>query len=208
MAGSVSVCPRHPGHHRCVTVLVSSHVGITLAFRHYRPALGLASPWVQNVFENFWFFSDPEFWHVLGNTVKISAVKFVFLFPAPIILALMTSEVRAPGFKGVVQSITYLPHFVSWVIMAGVFHAVFSYRPNSPINAIRAIMGLGATNVMTDERYFLPMLVVSALIKEVGWGTIIYLAAIANVDPQLYELPGSADRSVRTASGREPHLSH
>ena len=162
--------------------------GILLAFRTYNPAKGLfLSPWAQPLFSNFWFLRDREFWYVLGNTVKISIAKFVVGFPAPIMLALFINEVHHSLFKRVVQTITYLPHFVSWVIMAGIIYKLFAGAPYSPFNAIRSLLGLQPAEILANPHVFIPVIALSNVFKEVGWGTIIYLAAIMGVDPQLYE---------------------
>ncbi len=162
--------------------------GLTLAFRNFRPELGIfLSPWAKPLWYNFWFLQDPEFWYVLKNTVVIAGTKIIFLFPAPIILALLINEVALKWYKRVVQTITYMPHFISWVIMAGIFYKVLDFEPNSPINALLNLFGLGPVNIMGDEKMFLPVVIFSSMLKNVGWGTIIYLAAIMNIDPQLYE---------------------
>ena len=162
--------------------------GLTLAFRIYKPALGpYGSPWAQPFFYNFWFLRDREFWFVLGNTVKISMARLIFGFPAPIILALLLNEVAGMAFKRVIQTVTYLPHFISWVVIGGLIYKFFAVDPDSPFNIIRAVFGLDPTSILTRESFFLPMVIVSGVLKEVGWGTIIYLAAISNIDPELYE---------------------
>lgn len=162
--------------------------GILLAFRTWVPAKGMyLSPWAKPLFYNFWFLRDPEFWYVLGNTIKISLVKFVVGFPAPIILALLINEVHHTVYKRVVQTITYIPHFVSWVIMAGIIYKIFSIDPYSPFNALRSLFGLKPLEILASPHFFLPLIAFSNVFKEVGWGTIIYLAAIMGVDPQLYE---------------------
>jgi putative aldouronate transport system permease protein len=162
--------------------------GVTLAFRNFNAALGpFASPWTEPLLSNFWFFRDPEFWYVLRNTVRISVVKFVFGWPAPIVLALLLNEVRHNGFKRTVQTVSYLPHFLSWVIMAAVTYRILDYEPTSPVNVIRGIFGLDPVALMGDGGAFIPIVVVTAIFKEVGWGTIIYLASIAGINPELYE---------------------
>ena len=162
--------------------------GVTLAFRNFNAALGpFASPWTEPLLSNFWFFRDPEFWYVLRNTVRISVVKFVFGWPAPIVLALLLNEVRHNGFKRTVQTVSYLPHFLSWVIMAAVTYRILDYEPTSPVNVIRGIFGLDPVALMGDAGAFIPIVVVTAIFKEVGWGTIIYLASIAGINPELYE---------------------
>jgi putative aldouronate transport system permease protein len=174
-----------------VAVFVFSYLpiyGLTLAFRDFNAALGpFASPWSKPIFYNFWFFQDPEFWYVLRNTVRISVLKFVFGWPAPILLALLLNEIRHSGFKRTVQTISYLPHFLSWVIMAAVIYRVLDYQSNSPVNVIIGIFGAEPMALMGDEQAFIPIVVLSAIFKEIGWGTIIYLATIANINPELYE---------------------
>lgn len=162
--------------------------GITLAFRQFDAALGpFRSPWAQPILYNFWFFQDPNFWFVLLNTLRISVVKFVFGWPAPIVLALLLNEVVHSGYKRVIQTITYLPHFISWVIMAGILYKILDYEATGPMNALRGLFGMAPVALMGSEKAFIPILVVTNIVKEVGWGTIIYLAAIMGIDAQLYE---------------------
>ena len=162
--------------------------GLTLAFRDYSPSLGpFRSPWAQPLFYNFWFLKDPEFWRVMANTLRISVVKFVFGWPAPIILALLLNEVANRTYKRIVQTVTYLPHFISWVIYAGIIYKLLDFAPSSPFNVLRGLFGLDPVSILGDPNAFITILVVSNLLKEVGWGTIIYLAAIMGIDPQLYE---------------------
>ena len=162
--------------------------GLTLAFKDYSTTLGpFRSPFTDPIFYNFFFFQDPEFWYVLRNTVRISVAKFVTAWPAPIILALLLNEVRQRSFKRTIQTVAYLPHFLSWVILARIIYDLLSWEPSSPVNQIRAVFGLDPVALMGDKSAFIPILVVSNLFKEVGWGTIIYLAAITRIDPDLYE---------------------
>jgi putative aldouronate transport system permease protein len=114
-------------------------------------------------------------------------VKFVTAWPAPIILALLLNEVRHRSFKRTIQTVAYLPHFLSWVILARIIYDLLSWEPSSPVNQIRAVFGLDPVALMGDRSAFIPILVVSNLFKEVGWGTIIYLAALTRIDPDLYE---------------------
>ena len=162
--------------------------GLTLAFKDYSTTLGpFRSPFTDPIFYNFFFFQDPEFWYVLRNTVRISVAKFVTAWPAPIILALLLNEVRHRSFKRTIQTIAYLPHFLSWVILARIIYDLLGWEPSSPVNQIRAVFGLDPVALMGDKSAFIPILVVSNLFKEVGWGTIIYLAALTRIDPDLYE---------------------
>ena len=162
--------------------------GLTLAFRDYNAALGpFKSPWTQPMFYNFFFFQDREFWFVLANTVRIAALKFVTAWPAPIILALLLNEVSHNSYKRLIQTIMYLPHFLSWVILARIIYELLGWEPTSPINQLRAVFHLGPVALMGEKSAFIPILIVSNILKEVGWGTIIYLAAISRIDPELYE---------------------
>ena len=162
--------------------------GLTLAFKDYSTTLGpFRSPFTDPIFYNFFFFQDPEFWYVLRNTVRISVAKFVTAWPAPIVLALLLNEVRHRSFKRTIQTIAYLPHFLSWVILARIVYDVLGWEPSSPVNQIRAVFGLDPVAMMGDKSAFIPILVVSNIFKEVGWGTIIYLAALTRIDPDLYE---------------------
>ena len=164
-------------------------LGNFIAFTDYRGMGGvwgiLRSPWVG--FENFEFlFGSHYFWRLLRNTLLISFYRLVWAFPAPIILALVLNEIQYSGFKKVVQTITYLPHFVSWVIVAGLMSMLLS--TTGPVNSLLAIFGTGPVTFLADSSYFRSMLVASSVWKEIGWGSIIYLAAISNVPNELYEV--------------------
>ena len=162
--------------------------GVVIAFKDFRVGLGiLGSPW--NNFQHFRdLFLDPFFARVLRNTVIISLLKIVFGFPAPVILALLLNELRNQPFKKAVQSISYLPHFMSWVVIAGVVMEILS-----PQRGIPAFIGhlFGAEevpNLFMDRTLFRPLLVVTHIWQSVGWGTIVYLAAISTIDPTLYDV--------------------
>ena len=160
--------------------------GVTLAFRFYDPGRGLfGSPWAQPLTYNFWFLQDPEFWRVLVNTLRITSAKIIFGFPALIILAILLNELSGQAYKRVAQTITYLPHFVSWVILAGIIYAIFDLEPGSPFNALRALVGLGPTNLMGNPDAFVPVVVVSDILRNMGYSSILYLAAISGINPEL-----------------------
>ena len=91
------------------------------------------------------------------------------------------------AYKRTIQTITYLPHFVSWVILAGIIYKLLDFEPTSPVNVLRALVGLDPIALMGEPDAFIPILIISGILKEVGWGTIIYLATISKIDPQLYE---------------------
>jgi putative aldouronate transport system permease protein len=174
--------------------------GIIIAFQEYTPFQGFVhSPWIGlNNFKEL--FADPTFMESLTNTFKISIAKLIFGFPAPIILAILLNELVFQRFKRIVQSLTYLPHFVSWVLVVG-----FMYTLLDPQNGIvsKLLLSMGVigkdTMLMGDPDAFLPLVVITEVWKSIGWNSIIYLAAIAGIDPQLYEaaVVDGASRSQR-----------
>ena len=131
-------------------------------------------------------FKINQFEWVLKNTIEISFMKFLLGFPAPIILALLLNEVQNSKFKRVIQSILYLPHFLSWIIMAGICTNLFSTVAGF-IPLILKQWGITMPSLMTNPHYIRPFLYATDIWKGVGWGTIIYMAALAGVDQQLYE---------------------
>lgn len=142
------------------------------------------SQWVG--FGNFRFlFSMPEFPQVLWNTFYIAFMKTVAGFICPIILALLFNEVRLNWFKKTVQTLTYLPHFLSWIIFGGILQTILSL--DGIVNKILSIVHIGPVFFLGDNRVFPYMLVVTDVWKNVGWGTIIYLAAMTTINPELYE---------------------
>ncbi|MGO4500170.1 ABC transporter permease [Paenibacillus sp. 2RAB27] len=160
--------------------------GLIISFKDFNIFSGISeSPWVGLKHFKRLFVND-QFLSVLSNTLIISVMKLIFLFPAPIVLAILLNEVRKMAFKRVVQSVIYLPHFISWVIVGGLFINMFSVN-GGIINAVIVKLGGDPIPFFMHAGYFRPLLVLSEGWREVGWGTIIYLAAIAGVDPQLYE---------------------
>ncbi len=160
--------------------------GILIAFKNFSPGLGIwDSPW--NNFEHFKrLFSDFLFLRALQNTVVISLLKIIIVFPAPIIFAILLNEITNEKFKKVSQSISYLPHFMSWVILSAMVIEVFSPQ-RGIINFFITLVGGEPINFMSDKTAFIPILILTDMWKELGWGAIIYLATIASIDPQLYE---------------------
>jgi putative aldouronate transport system permease protein len=160
--------------------------GVLMAFQRYRPTLGIAgSRWVG--LDNFIdFFGDPYFWRLLRNTFSISFYSILFGFPAPIILALMFNEVRNERFKKTIQTVSYMPHFISLVIVCGIIKIFVQTDGIFPV-FIENIFGIPASNWLTNSGYFYPIYVISGIWQEVGWGSIIYLAALSGIDQELYE---------------------
>ncbi|MDR2096645.1 MAG: ABC transporter permease subunit [Treponema sp.] len=159
--------------------------GALIAFKDFSPGRGFAeSPWIG--FEHFArFFTSPYFARLMRNTFLISFYNLVFGFPAPIILALLLNEVRHSLFKRTVQTITYLPHFVSIIVIAGII-ADFSMS-SGLFNDIVVLFGGTRSPLLQMPGFFRPMYVVSEIWQQVGWGTIIYLSALSGIDAQLYE---------------------
>jgi len=160
--------------------------GFLIAFKDFRPRLGiLGSPWVG--LKHFRaVFSNPEFTLILRNTMVISFGKLLTAFPAPILLALLLNELKSQRYKRVVQSILYIPHFISWVIMAGIFQNLFSVTTGIIPMFLRNF-GMDMPSLMADPNYFIGFLFTTNVWKTMGWGTIIYLAAISGINPELYE---------------------
>lgn len=161
-------------------------LGSIIAFQDYSPFLGFfKSDWV-GVKHFVTIFEDQEVVRVLWNTLVLSFLQIVFAFPAPILLALMLNEVRSKIFKSFIQSVIYLPHFLSWVIVVGIF-TIF-LRGDGLINTLLQVeFGQGAINFLTTPDFFRPLVVLQVIWKEAGWGTIIFLAALSGINPSLYE---------------------
>lgn len=159
--------------------------GATIAFKDFNPRLGIAgSPWIG--FEHFKdFFGGMYFWRVFKNTLMISLYDLIFGFPAPLILALLLHEVKNALFKRAVQTITYLPHFISIVIICGIIKDFTS--SDGVINDIIVFFGGERVTMLLEPSFFRTIFVSSNIWQHVGWGTIIYLAALSAIDPEQYE---------------------
>jgi putative aldouronate transport system permease protein len=163
--------------------------GVIIAFKNYEPIAGfwgiITAPWVGlRNFERF--FSSIYFGRLLRNTLLISTYRLVFSFPAPIILAILINEINGRYFKRIVQTITYMPHFFSWVIVAGLMIVLLS-PTSGPVAMIVKNMGMSPIIFLSDPRFFRSLIVISEIWKSVGFGTIIYLAAITGIDQEIYE---------------------
>jgi putative aldouronate transport system permease protein len=159
--------------------------GALIAFKDFSPGRGFArSPWIG--FENFVrFFTSPYFTRLMANTFLLSFYNLLFGFPAPIILALLLNEVRHSGYKRVIQTVTYLPHFVSIIVIAGMI-TDFSMS-SGLLNDIIAFFGGDRFPLLQNPKLYRTIYVTSEIWQSVGWGTIIYLSALSGIDPQLYE---------------------
>jgi putative aldouronate transport system permease protein len=158
--------------------------GSVIAFQDYNPAKGfLKSNWVG--LENFLdFFKGPYAWRLIKNTLLINIYQIVFGFPAPIILALLINEVHVSSYKRVVQTISYIPHFISSVVVCGLL-VTFS-RTDGLFNTLFNY-GKESVNYLSDPSFFRTIYVSSDVWQGVGWGSIIYLASLSSIDPSLYE---------------------
>ncbi len=159
--------------------------GIIVAFTDYKPRRGfLASEWI-GLQQYYLLFRSADFSMFMKNTILMSLYKIVWGFPAPIILALMINEVGNSLFKRYVQTVSYMPHFLSWVVVAQLVQIVFA--SDGPLNQLRAALGADSIQFMVSRSAIRSIVVISNIWKQVGWGTLIYLAAIAGIDPSLYE---------------------
>ena len=159
--------------------------GAQIAFKNFNPSTGIwNSPWV-GLKHYISFFQSYYFTRILLNTIILSLYRLVFGFPAPIILALLLNEVRMRRFKKTVQTISYLPHFISMVVVCGIIVDFTSTR--GLINDILVFFGAEAIPFLRFPQYFRTIYTSSSIWQEIGWGSIIYLASISNIDQQLYE---------------------
>ncbi|WP_193105606.1 sugar ABC transporter permease [Brachybacterium sp. FME24] len=160
-------------------------LGNAIAFRRFRPGGNIfGDEWVGTLYVEM-FINDPAFWNVFANTVIIGGMTLVVCFPLPIILALMLNEVRRRHFKKIVQSISYLPHFLSVVIVVGMVYQLLSLE--GTVNQISTAFGGDAVSFLQKAEWFRLIYVASEAWQTVGWGTILYLAALTAVDDALYE---------------------
>lgn len=159
--------------------------GIQLAFKNFRSSLGISkSPWIG--LENFrLLLKEKDFLNAFTNTFIISFMKIGFGFPAPIILAILINELRMRKYKRALQTVLTFPHFLSWVILSGILMNLFA--STGAVNNFLTVIGAEKQNFLMNKGTFRYLLVFTDMWKEAGWGTILYLAAIAGIDPTLYE---------------------
>ena len=160
--------------------------GLIISFQNYKPYLGISgSEWVG--FEHFRrLFTSPDFWMILKNTLVLFGLQLFIFFPIPIIIALMLNEIRRNYYKRAIQTLIYLPHFMSWVVVVSISYVLLTLD-GGIINGVLEYFGFQPINFLLDSTWFRPMYIIQIIWREAGWGTIIFLAAIASVDPQLYE---------------------
>lgn len=160
-------------------------LGSVIAFQNFKPALGITgSKWVGlRHFRSF--FESPYAWRVIRNTLTINGLQILFSFPAPIVFALLLNEVRCKGYKRAVQTVSYMPHFISLVVICGML-SDFTMS-DGIISDLLALFGVERSNLLNRPELFQGIYVGSGIWQSVGWGSIIYLATLANVDPALHE---------------------
>ncbi|RAV22246.1 ABC transporter permease [Paenibacillus contaminans] len=159
--------------------------GNIIAFQDYNMFQGfLGSPFVG--FKHFvTMFTYDEFFQILKNSILLSLYSIIFGFPAPLILALLLNEVRSMWFKRPVQTLLYMPHFLSWVIVGGIFINLLATK--GFVNQFLGLFGMGPYDFVTMPEFFRPIVISVSIWKEIGWGTILYLAALTAINPSLYE---------------------
>ncbi|WP_425436223.1 ABC transporter permease [Paenibacillus rigui] len=160
--------------------------GVVISFQNYSPFAGITgSEWVG--FEHFQrFFSNPDFMLLFRNTMAINLLSLILFFPLPIVLSLLLNELRSVMYQRIVQSIVYMPHFLSWVIISGLTFLLFA-KGEGLVNKLLEGVGLARVDFLTNPDTFWLMLTVQSIWKECGWGTILFLAAMASIDPGVYE---------------------
>ena len=170
---------------------------IVIAFQNFKPALGISgSKWVgMKYFIDF--FTGPYAWRLIRNTLLLNILQIILAFPVPIILALLINEIQCRPYKKLVQTVSYMPHFISLVVMCSLL-LTFS-RSDGIFNDFLALFGVERSNLMANAKLFRPMYVLSGIWQEAGWGSIIYLATLSTIDPGLYEAAtiDGASRSQR-----------
>ncbi len=160
--------------------------GIVIAFKDYVPWYGfINSEWVG--FKNFnMFFSSVYFWRLLRNAFVINGLKIIFSFPLQLIFALLLNEVLHLKYKKIVQTVSYLPHFFSWVVLGGLMFNLFNTN-YGVIPKVMESIGMQPVSLLMSPGLFRPLLVITAAWRYMGWGAIVYIAALAGIDPNLYE---------------------
>ncbi|AXB42199.1 ABC transporter permease [Amycolatopsis albispora] len=188
-----------------ITLLVVFHyvplLGNVIAFKDYQPYLGiLESPWVG--LDNFdvVFGGDPAFLNALTNTLVITLLQVVVVFPVPIALALLLDSLLSERLKRIVQSVLYLPHFLSWVIVVAIFQQMLG--DSGLLNSFLREHDLGTVNVIGSPELFKALITSQVLWKDAGWATILFLAALSRIDTTLYEA------SAMDGAGRWRQLWH
>lgn len=175
-----------PGFVYLILFAYKPMIGVLMAFQDYNITEGIwRSDWVG--LKHFkTFFSGSDFFPIMRNTIKISLLQLLCGFPAPIILAVILNEIRDGAFKKITQTVSYLPHFLSWVTIAAMMTTLLS--PSSGlVNSILKMLGFEPVYFLAQKNMFVPILIISSIWKEIGWGSVIYLASLAGLDKEVGE---------------------
>jgi len=160
--------------------------GILISFKDYSPYLGFwNSPWIG--LENFkTFFMNPDFFRLIKNTLLLSFYNIIFAFPLPILVALLLNEIRVKKFKKIVQTLIYVPHFLSWVIIGSITLVLCNTQDGVISQLLFKIVGK-KIDLLADPNWFRPLIVVQGMWKDCGWNTVLFLAALSGIDSEQYE---------------------
>ena len=187
-----------------ILIAMASLSIIFLAIFAYAPLYGLVLAFKEDIYINImdnityadWnqldhfknFLTDPEFKNILGNTLGLNILQLLINFPAPIIFAILLSELISDKFKKFVQSVTFFPHFISWVIFGGIFLNLLDYNTGI-VNTLFVNIGLikEPVDILGDPKYFWAIIIITSILKGLGWGSVIYVAAISGIPKELYE---------------------
>lgn len=161
--------------------------GLAIGFQDFKMSKGVfGSKWIGLENFRYIFTMYPNFWRIVKNTVEIALLKLCFGFTAPILVALMLHEIKNKAYKRTIQTLVYIPHFVSWIILAGILRTMLD-PTNGLINYVIGLFGHDPVYFLGNNGTFRAVLVISDVWKGFGWGTIIYMAALTGVDPELYD---------------------
>lgn len=178
-----------------ISLLVFCYVpmyGLQLAFKEYKPSMGIwDSPYCENLFDNFTYaVATDGFWKMVKNTLALGGLKLLFAFPSSIILALLINEVSFKPFKKVVQTLSYLPYFISWVIVNAILQIFLKSEltaAGAVLNNVIIAFGGEAIDWYNEPQYWRAIITITNIWKNMGWGTIVFLAALTNINSDLYE---------------------
>jgi len=161
--------------------------GIIIAFQDFSPFKGiLHSDWIG--FQNFiYFLKDENFWRVFRNTLAINVMQIAFGFPVPIVFAILLNEIWSNKFKKVIQTVSYLPHFISWVVAASIITSVLSPSTGLINQVLHNVFGMEPVYFLAKQQYFRPIVVLTSIWKELGMQSVYYIATLASIDQELYE---------------------
>lgn len=161
--------------------------GVVIAFKDFNFVKGIfGSQWIG--LKNFKeLFASEQFLRVFRNSIEFSLLRLLWSFPMPILLALFLNEVRHAKYKKAIQTVVYIPHFISWVVVASLVINLLEPTGNGAVNALLGIFGVAPANYLTSSSHFRSIIIIAEIWKGAGWGTIVYLSALSQVDPEIYD---------------------